>query len=177
VVIHYSVGAEFGVVPVPPEGSPPLPVQLTPYKSLKLHEALPAKNPQLVFLGVVLKTGKDAVFALTGESILHGEAKCVPSTTHCQAIELAPGQAETLETFEPNGSPVVYEVKLVSITKTVTTGSAARAHAASTLSRHALELLRHAGFQALNGLRYSSLPEVLVPVSAKAHTARRAHHG
>jgi hypothetical protein len=170
VVIRYTVAAQFGVVPATPEGSPPTSAQLKSYANLKLHEPLPAKNPQLVYLGVVLKTGKDAVFGLTGEAILHGPGVCVPSTTHCQAVELAPGQAETVEAFDPGGNPVIYELKLLSITKTVTTASAARAHVASRPSKRVRALLRRAGLPALAGLRYSG-PDLLVAVVARPHRA------
>jgi hypothetical protein len=160
VVVHYLVTAQFGVVP--PAPAPP---QLKTYADMTVNEPIPAKdNPQLVFVGVVLSTGKDAVFALTGESILHGNATCVPSPTHCQAIELAAGQSETLESFEANGNAVTYELKLVSIARKVGSASAARARSAS---KRALsigrELLRQAGVSALPGLRYPSVNGLLVP--------------
>ena len=88
--------AEFGIVPAPPaEGAQQLPAQLKTYKDMTVDQPLPDKNnPQVVFLGVLLPSGKGAVFALTGESILHGNARCLPSATQCQAIELLPGQSE-----------------------------------------------------------------------------------
>ena len=147
-------------------------------------------NPQLVYLGVVLHTGKSAVFALAGESILHGSAVCLPSTTQCQTIQLQPGQSETLESVEANGTPVTYELKIISIEKSEkssTTGahSSARAHAASrrasTAGRRLLR--RRGGITALSGLEYSHTPGVLVlaahpavPANARA-AARRRRHG
>jgi hypothetical protein len=166
-VIHYLVSAQFGVVPAPPAGGGPQEApQLKTFANLTVNEPIPAKdNPQLVYLGVVLSTGKDAVFALTGESILKGDATCMPSPTHCQAIELAPGQTERLESFEANGNAVTYELKLVSIARKLGTAAAARAHSASaralTVGR---ELLRQAGLSALPGLRYSSVEGLLVRV-------------
>jgi hypothetical protein len=133
VVIHFHTSVEFGVLPAAPApGVPPTATELRTYKDLKLNEALPSKkNAQLVYLGVVLRTGKSAVFELTGEVIIHGAGKCLPSPTQCRAIELHAGQSERLESVEANGTPVTYELKLVSISRTVTTGSAARAHAAT----------------------------------------------
>jgi hypothetical protein len=176
VYIHYHVTAQFGVVPVVAEGAPPQPAQLKTYKDMALDEPLPDKaNPQLVYLGVVLSTGNDAVFALTGEAILHGSATCKPSPTQCQAIELQVGQPETLEVLEPNGTSVTYELKLVSLTKSVSTASTARAHAALRTQAKAMrELTRRA--PKLSELRYSPWGGGLViaahPAFA-AHAARR----
>lgn len=171
VVVHYVVTAQFGVVPPPPpSGAPAAAPQLKTYAKLTVNEPIPAKsNPQLVFLGVVLRTGKDAVFALTGESILHGGATCMPSATHCQAIELQPGQTEQLESFEANGTPVTYELRLVSIARSVGSASAARASSVSQAElRTGRELLRRAGLNMLPGLRYSQAQDLLVPVSGAA---------
>jgi hypothetical protein len=175
VIIHFHVTAQFGVVPVVAEGAPPQPAQLQTYKDMAIDEPLPGKdNPQLVYLGVVLKTGKDAVFGLTGEAILHGSATCKPSPTQCQGIELGIGQSETLEIVGPTGQPVTYELKLLSITKSVSSASTARAHVASNAkSKAGRALLHHASFSALPGLRYSSQRDGLVPVG---HRAFGAHH-
>ncbi len=158
VYIHYHVTAEFGLVPPVVEGAPPQPPQLKTYPNMALDEPLPSKdNPQLLFLGVVLRTGKDAVFALTGAAILHGNAACKPSPTQCQAIQLPIGQSETLEVVEANGQSATYELKLVSISKSVGSASAAKAHAASAGSSKAgRALLRRAGLSALSGPRYST---------------------
>jgi hypothetical protein len=178
VIIHFHVTAQFGVVPVVAEGAPPQPAQLQTYKDMAIDEPLPGKdNPQLVYLGVVLKTGKDAVFGLTGEAILHGSATCKPSPTQCQGIELGIGQTEKLEVVGPTGQPVIYELKLLSITKSVSSASAARAHAASNVKSQAgRALLRHAGLSALPGLRYSFQRGGLVPVGHRAFGAHAASH-
>ena len=115
-----------------------------------------------MYLGVVLRTGKAAVFELTGEVIIHGSAKCLPSAVHCQAIELQVGQSETLESIEPNGTPVTYEIKLVSISRSETTASAARAHiAVKGLSRLQRKLLRRLPAALLAGVRDSRASGVL----------------
>ncbi|HWY90468.1 MAG TPA: hypothetical protein VNY31_07325 [Solirubrobacteraceae bacterium] len=181
VVIHFHVTAQFGVVPVVAEGAPPQPALLQTYKDMAIDEPLPGKdNPQLVYLGVVLKTGKDAVFGLIGEAILHGSATCKPSPTQCQAIELGIGQTEKLEVLGATGQPVTYELKLLSIAKSVSsTASTARARAASgARSKAGRALLRHAGLSALPGLRYSFQRGGLVPVGHRAFGARRSsrHH-
>ncbi|HWX51725.1 MAG TPA: hypothetical protein VNY34_00450 [Solirubrobacteraceae bacterium] len=170
VYIHYHVTAQFGAVPPTVEGTPPQAAQLKTYKDMVLDEPLPGKaNPQLVYLGVVLSTGKDVVFALTGEAILHGSATCKPSPTQCQAIELRVGQTETLEVVEPSGKLVIYELKLVSITKSVSTASTARAHTASKAGR---ELLRRDGVHSLSELHYSPEQGGLVFAGHSAFGAR-----
>jgi hypothetical protein len=159
VYIHYHVTVQFGAVPPSVEGAPPQPAQLKTYDDIALDTPFPGKtDPQLVYLGVVLRTGKEAAFALTGEAILHGSAVCKPSPAQCQAIELQAGQAETLEVVEANGSSVTYELKLIGIDKSLSsTASAARAHVASSAqSKAGRELLRRAGLSALPGLHYAT---------------------
>jgi hypothetical protein len=191
--VHYHVTAQFGVIPAPTPTEPAKPAALKTFTDMPLDEPLPDKsNPQLVFLGVVLHTGKDAVFALAGEAILHGSAACLPSPTQCQAIQLQVGQTETLEAIEPDGAPVTYELKLVSILKTVSSASTASAHVsphAATAMRRAVkagreELRRKGGVVALSGLHYSHTPGVLMltgrpaSVAARARAAaRHPHHG
>jgi hypothetical protein len=179
VIIHFHATAQFGVVPALAEGAPPQPAQLHTYKDMAIDEPLPGKdNPQLVYLGVVLKTGKDAVFGLTGEAIVHGSATCKPSPTQCRAIELGIGQSETLEVFSSTGQPVTYELKLLSITKSVSsTASTARAHlAANAKSQAGRALLRRAGLATLPGLRYSPQRGGLVSVGHRAFAAHAASH-
>jgi hypothetical protein len=195
--VHYNVAAQFGVIATPPaEGAPAatptasIPALKT-YVDLPLDEPLPNKsNPQLVYLGVVLHTGKSAVFALAGEAILHGSAVCLPSTTQCQTIQLQPGQSETLEAVEPNGTPVTYELKLISIEKsekssTTAAQSSARARAASrsALTAGRVLLRSRGGVTAVSGLEYSNTQGVLVfvahpaaPANARV-AARRGRHG
>jgi len=152
VYIHYHVTAEFGLIGVLPAGAPR--PKLKTYPNMALDEALPDKsNAQLLFAGVVLKTGDQVVFTLTGAAILHGSAVCVPSATQCQAIELKAGQSETLEVVEPSGAPATYELRVISIGRSASTASAARAHAASPRASHAVHrLLREARLVALPGL-------------------------
>jgi len=196
VTIHYHVTAQFGVIPAAPEGtqeSQAKPATLQTFTDMPLDQPLPNKtNTQLVFLGVVLRTGRDAVFGLTGEAILHGSAVCLPSATQCQSLELEPGQAETLESIEPDGTPVTYELRLISILKsessatTSSVGASPHAHSASSSAVQAGRdaLSRKGGVTALSGLEYSPTQGVLVftgnpvLVAARARAAaRRAHHG
>jgi hypothetical protein len=150
-VVRYAVTAEFGTAPAS-EGAA---AQLRPYPALKLDEPLPAENPQLVFLGVTLKSGKYAVFALTGEAILHGAGKCVPSATHCQAVELAAGQVETLESFDATGHPANYELKVVAIARSITTAAGA------SVSGPGSQLLQSSATLPIDGVRYSAENGVL----------------
>jgi hypothetical protein len=175
IVIHFHVAAQFGVVP--PAPAPPAlatPAVLKSYENMTVDQPLPDKrNPQLVFLGVVLPAGKSAIFALTGEAILHGSAKCLPSVTQCQAIELQPGQSETFETLDANNNTVTYELKLTSINSTRSTASAAKAKAAfKAPSKAQRELLRHAGLALLPSLKGAQGAGMLVLVG---HRPRRAH--
>lgn len=179
VYVHFHVTVQFGVVPASAEGAPPQPAQLKTHNDIALDEPFPSKaNPQLVYLGVVLKTGKEAAFAFTGAAILHGSATCKPSPTQCEAIEMQIGQAETLEVVEANGSSVTYELKLLSITKSVSSSaSTARVHdALRAESKAARELRRRV--PAFSELHYSAQQGGLIVLAghsafARAHAARR----
>ena len=180
VYVHYHVTAQLGVVPVVAEGAPAQPALLKTYKDMALDEPLPGKtNPQLVFLGVVLRTGKEALFGLTGAAILHGSGSCQPSATQCQAIDLQVGQSETLEVVEADGSTVTYELKLASIDKSISNASTARVRDAfRAQAKAARELARRA--PRLSELRYSPWGGGFVfadhpAFAAHAHAARR--HG
>jgi hypothetical protein len=177
VYVHYHVTAQLGVVPVVAEGAPAQPAQLKTYKDMALDEPLPDKaNPQLVFLGVVLRTGKEALFGLAGAAILHGSGICQPSATQCQAIDLQVGQSETLEVVEADGSTVTYELKLASIDKSTSTASTARVRDAfRAQAKAARELARRA--PQLSELRYSPWGGGFVfaghpAFAAQAHAAR-----
>jgi len=178
VTTQFKVTAQFGVLPAPSiVGAPAEPAHLKTYADMALDEPLPDKsNAQLVFSGAVKHTQLEAVFTLTGESILHGQATCLPSPTQCQAIRLQVGQSETLESIESDGSPVTYELRLVDIlriTRTVAAASAARAEvAAAHESKAGREVLQRKGLMEASGLEYSPSQGVLVPVGQPARAAR-----
>jgi hypothetical protein len=178
VTTQFKVTAQFGVLPAPSiVGAPAEPAQLKTYANMALNEPLPDRtNPQLVYSGAVKRTKLEAVFTLTGESILHGNATCLPSATQCQAIRLQVGQSETLESIESDGSPVTYELRLIGIekiTRTVSSASAARADTAlARESKAGRELLAQKGLTKVSGLEYSPSQGVLVPETPPAASAR-----
>jgi hypothetical protein len=170
------VAVLFGVVPA---GTPiNTATGLQPYASLKLQAPLPAKSPVVIYRGVTTG-GKSAAFTIYGEVILHGSAVCMPNAAQCTLIDLKPGQSEQLEYLDPNGNPVLYELRLVSIS--VLKASTAAVKGGVTIeSRTGRELLRRAGLQALPGMHYSAQPGVIAidarrpsagAARARAHTA------
>ena len=167
---------EFGVFPA---GATPETVILTPYENLKLQTALPsAKQPLIVFRGVT-SGGKAATFSIVGEAILHGIGTCLPSASQCQALDLKPGQSETLEYLPPGGEVINYELRVVNIAASKASAKASAAKAWGE-SRAGAEVLRKAGLEALPFLRYSSQRGVLVfprrgAFSARAHKAHASH--
>ena len=164
----YHVAVLFGVVPA---GTPPASVTLTPYANLKRLAPLPsAKQPLIVFRGVSAG-GKSATFTLVGEAILRGTAKCLPSTSQCQAIELKTGQIEEFEYLPPAGPTVIYALQLVGITPSKASASVAR-RAFRGESKAGRELLRRIGLVALPGLRYAPAKGVLVAIPRRAFGAR-----
>jgi hypothetical protein len=164
----YHVAVQFGVIPA---GLTAVSAQLMPYANLKRQAPLPsAKLPLVVFRGVTAG-GKSAIFTLVGEAILRGVAKCLPSASQCQAIELKTGQSEEFEYLPPTGAAVTYELQLVDITSTKATASAARS-AFRGESNAGRQLLRRIGLVALPGLRYSQAKGVLVSTPRRAFGAR-----
>jgi hypothetical protein len=166
----YHVSAVFG--PAAP-GTPPLSASLTPYEKLTRQQPLPsATQPLIVFRGVIAG-GKSATFTLVGEAILRGSAKCLPSASQCQAIDLKAGQSEELEYVPLGGSAVTYLLEVVKITPSEASAAAA-SRAFGGESKSGLELLRSHGLASLPGLRYSGDKGVLV-FAAKHAFAARAH--
>jgi hypothetical protein len=170
----YHVAVEFGLLPA--SGSSETP-QLTPYEDLKLLTPLPsASQPLLVFRGVA-DGGKSATFTLVGEAILHGKAKCVPSESQCQEIDLQQGETEQLEVFNSSNQTETYELKIVGITSTKASGSAA-ANILKGESKAGRELLSRAGLLTMSDLRYSAQPGVLVFAGHDVfgHGSAHRHH-
>jgi hypothetical protein len=164
----YSVAVLFGVVP---PGTAPLIATLTPYEKLGLYTALPsAKQPLIVFRGVTAG-GKSATFTIAGEAILHGQARCLPNATQCQAIDLPKEHYEQFETLTPTGEVVTYELRVVSITLAKASSASVRRYMAAP-SAAGRRLLRSAGLLDIPLLHDSSNPGVLVFAPPVAHEAR-----
>jgi hypothetical protein len=118
----YIVSVLFGLTST----TPGQPTTLTPYENLKLLQPLPSKQDVRISFERVTTNGKGAVFKLVVPPILHGSGICLPSTSECQAIDLEVGHAEELEYIEASGQAVIYELKVVSITKKSGGANAAR---------------------------------------------------
>jgi hypothetical protein len=164
----YRVAVAFGAVPA---GSPVPAPNLTAYANLTRQQPLPSVTQPLVVFRGVIAGGQSASFTLVGEAILRGTGVCRPSTAQCQAIDLKLGETEELEYIPPEGAPVVYQLRLVSVTASKTSASVARA-AFTGESKAGSRLLNSIGLSALPGLRYSSAHGVLVFAGHHAFAAR-----
>jgi hypothetical protein len=134
----YVVSVLFGAAST----TPGQPATLTPYENLKPQQPLPSKQDLRISFERVTSNGTGAVFKLITPPILHGTGICLPSASECQTIDLEPGHSEELEYVEADGQSVVYELKVVSITKD-NSASAARvkrklASASRAKHKHAL---------------------------------------
>jgi hypothetical protein len=110
----FIVNLQFGALSTIPGA----PVELVPYE-LRARKQLPsASDPKIIFTGVH-GSPFEAIFALTAEVIPKptSQGTCVPSSSQCESIELAAGQAEQLEYLEPTGQSLVYELKVISIAR------------------------------------------------------------
>jgi hypothetical protein len=105
---------------------PGQPATLTPYENLKLLQPLPSKQDMRVSFERVTTDAKGAVFKLLIPPILHGSGICLPSALECQTIDVEVGHAEELEYIEASGQAVIYELRVVSITKKSGGANAAR---------------------------------------------------
>jgi hypothetical protein len=168
----YDVSVLFGTTTSP--GTPPQSSALTPFNDLAREQPLPSDSQPLVVFRGVLAGGKSATFTLVGEAILRGQAKCLPSASQCQAIDLQPGQIEELEYVPPGAPAITYVLQVVSIDASSKAKLAALHHGFARESKSGLALLRRAGLQSLPGLRYSAAKGVLV-FAGKHAFAARAH--
>jgi hypothetical protein len=165
--------------PVPAGSTAAQNTQLSPFENLKLLTPLPSTAPTLLVFRGVTAGGKSATFTVVGETILHGEATCLPSATQCQEIDLKPGQSEQLEYLPASGPTVVYELRVVGITASKASSETVTGVLRNE-SKVGRELLRHEGLVAIPFLRYSSHVGVLVfaghtTFGTRAHAARRGH--
>ena len=125
---------------------------------MPLDEPLPTEQPLLVFTGVLLRTGKEA-----RRSRSQAKRSCTGTPRACRAPRSArrstwsPARPRSSNTVEPDGSPVTYELKLVSIARTVE--HRARGSRSRRLRRGepqvGRELLQQHGLTAVPGLQYS----------------------
>jgi hypothetical protein len=174
----YHVSVQFGVIPT---GVTPAQAQLQTLDDVKLLTPLPsAQQPLIVFRGVTVG-GKSATFTIAGEEILHGEGKCLPSASQCEAIDLKAGQTEQLEYISVTGEALVDELRVVSIVSDKATSAAFKSILRSE-SVAGRKLLEHAGLIAIPDLHYSSQTGVLVfaghpAFAARARAAARRRHG
>jgi hypothetical protein len=173
----YAVALQFGTLPA---GSTAPSTELKPYTALTKPTPLPsAKERLLEFVGVnVTHQGTSASFAVDGEVILHGSAKCLPSPTQCQVIDLKEGASEQLEYLTPAGTLTIDELRVVSISSDKASTAAVRS--AQTAQAHvAQNLLAAGGALRVAGLRFTAAVGVLVSAghSASAAHASSAHHG
>ena len=128
----YLVTVQFGQVSSVPGVLP----QLTPYPDLKRLQELPSSDDTLIVFGGARANGKGALFTLSREAILKGQADCIPSASQCEVIDLAAGKSEELTYLEPDGESVPYELKVVSIELAKSQAAAARAARARAARRH-----------------------------------------
>ncbi len=172
--------AQLGVVPVVAEGAPAQPAQLKTYTDMALDEPLPDKaNPQLVYPGcrAAHRQGSAVRAHRRGDP---ARQRQLPAERHAvPGVDLQVGQSETLEVVEADGSTVTYELKLVSIDKSISNASTARVRDAfRAQAKAARELARRA--PKLSELRYSPWGGGFVfaghpAFAARAHAA--SQHG
>jgi hypothetical protein len=110
----HKVDLFFGIVPA---GTTAAVTGLHPYGNLVTVTPLPSASENLIELVAVSGSIKAARFKFIKPMIPTGVAKCIPSPTQCESIDLKPGQFEDLEYAPAGGGPaVIYQLQLFSIT-------------------------------------------------------------
>jgi hypothetical protein len=110
----HNVNVLFGIVPA---GTTTLATDLTPYANLHTVTPFPSSAENLIELVAVSASSHSARFRFIEPMIPTGVAKCIPSPTQCEAIDLKAGSYEQLEYAPPSGGPtVLYQLELASIT-------------------------------------------------------------
>ncbi len=127
----YIVSIVFGRAATTPGQS----ATLTPYENLKISQLLPSAQDKRITFERVTSNGSGAVFKLVVPPILHGSGVCLPSSSECETIDLEAQHSEELEYIEADGQAVVYELKVVSITKKSASASTARARREAKAAR------------------------------------------
>ncbi len=94
----HKVDLFFGIVPA---GTTAAVTGLPPYGNLTKVTPLPSAKENLIELVAVSGTIKAARFKFIQPMIPTGVAKCIPSPTQCEAIDVKPGQFEDLEYAPP----------------------------------------------------------------------------
>ncbi len=138
---------------------------LKPYENLALAFPLPSKEVPVVVYRGVSGGGKLATFSIPLAPIEQGPAKCVPSSTQCEAIQLQAGENELLQIVKAGTQEVQsFELRVVSITP-LTASKASVASMLSHQSKAGIEVLQRENLIAIPGLGMSSLAGVLVSTS------------
>jgi hypothetical protein len=89
-----------------------------------------ADDPFFVFLGV-LADGKTSTFLVSSDAEATGDAKCLPSATNCERVEMKAGDTEFFDVVTPDGQTKQYQLDVVRVQRetkaTAAVASAARA--------------------------------------------------
>lgn len=133
-------------------------------------------NPVMVYAGV-LKDGKTAVFLLASDTKTTGDGTCRPAAKSCESIEVKEGETESFD-VTVNGQPVQYELDVLHVTTSKSSGDAARAGferhstAGAAMLRRA-HVNRSARFKAAAAYRWVPEVGVLVrtPKDGETHAA------
>jgi hypothetical protein len=112
----YAVDVEFGEVPA---GTTTAVAGLAAHLGLTRITAFPSAADDLVALTAISDRGKAARFVFVKPMIPTGVAKCIPSPSQCEAVDLKPGQVEELEYLPSGGGPAIFfQIHLLGISKT-----------------------------------------------------------
>jgi hypothetical protein len=125
-------------------------------------------DPFFVFLGVAAD-GKTAMFLVSSDADITGNATCKPSTANCERVEMQAGDTAYFDVTKPDGTVQQYELDLVKVSRKVSANAAVAQASRSRESSAGREVLREAVETKqvdVSGLAYSSKLGLVIPAGA-----------
>jgi hypothetical protein len=130
---------------------------------------LPSQDdPFFVFLGVAAD-GKTAMFLVSSDADITGNATCKPTPANCERVEMKAGDTAYFDVTTPEGTVEQYELDLVRVSRKVSANAAVAQQSRTRESSAGREVLREAVATKqvdVSGLAYSSRLGLVIPAGA-----------
>lgn len=144
---------------------------LTEKKDVPRLSPLPSRTePFFVYLGIAAD-GKNAMFLVSSDATVTGDATCKPSKQNCERVHMEAGETAFFDVTTPEGQVVQYQLELVRISRKVAANAAVAKAARARESKAGREVLRKAVRTRqvdVSDLAYSRSLGLVVPTGAGA---------
>lgn len=140
--------------------------KLTSRSDVPRLSPLPSQDdPFFVFLGVAAD-GKTAMFLVSSDADVTGNATCKPDPENCERVDMKAGDTAYFDVTKPDGTTEQYELDLVRVSRKVSANAAVAQSARNRESTAGREVLRNAVATKqvdVSGLAYSSKLGLVIP--------------